>query len=117
PALLCGQTVRTRKPCGWAGSPISRRRFCQRRTGSRRRHIPVLAAEASVTIQNQYSEFRIGRELRDPNGLAAQYALGVPCWVRPASEPYDFRRWPNCCGEFVEIRVGAHDDEALGLSK
>src|SRR5664279_5866588 len=37
--------------------------------------------------------------------------------MRPAPEPHDLGRWPNCCGEFVEVGVGAHDDEVPCLGK
>ena len=37
--------------------------------------------------------------------------------MRPTSEPYDFGRWPDCGGEFVEIGVGAHNHEAFDLGK
>jgi hypothetical protein len=54
----------------------------------------------SAASQNQYAEFRIGPEFRDPNGIAAQYPLGVVRRVRPAAKLYDFGRRSYCGSEF-----------------
>ncbi|MGA9643435.1 MAG: hypothetical protein WBQ72_18700 [Terriglobales bacterium] len=71
----------------------------------------------SIAIQVQDAKFGIVQEFRYPDRLVAQYTLGVPGWVRPAPQPYDLGGWPYGCGQFVEVGVRAHDDEASALGK
>jgi len=65
----------------------------------------------SRTIQHQDTEFRIGQKFRYADGVPAQYPLGVTRRVRPLTEPYDLRRRPYCCREFIKVGIGAHDGE------
>ena len=75
------------------------------------------APRASVAVKDEDCEFRICREFRDPDGRAPQNPLRVPRRMRPAPEPHDLGRWPDCCGEFVEVGAGAHAHEAPCLGK
>jgi len=75
------------------------------------------APRASVAVKNEDCEFGIRREFRDPDGLAPQYPLSVPRRMRPAAEPHDLGRWPDCGGEFVEAGAGAPDHEVPCLGK
>jgi hypothetical protein len=72
---------------------------------------------ASVAVQHQHAEFGVGSEFRDPDGIAAEDPLGIFRRMRPAPEPHDLGRRSYGCGEFLEIRVGADDDEVICLGE
>ncbi len=78
---------------------------------------PGAFSGTSTAVKNQHRQFRIGREFRDPDGLTTQYPLRVPSRVRPPPEPHDLGRRPYGCSEFVEVRIGASDDEVPRLRK
>jgi hypothetical protein len=61
------------------------------------------APGASVSVQHQNSEFRIGSEFAYPYRLSPQYFLGIPRWVCPTPEPYYLGRWSYSCRKFVEV--------------
>jgi hypothetical protein len=71
----------------------------------------------SVSIRRRNGTARLGRQSRSstrrPSSGSAANSLGIPRRVRPTQEPYDLRRRSYSCGEFVEIRVGADDDEVI----
>ena len=71
----------------------------------------------SVAVQNQDAELGIGRKFSDPDGLAPQYPFRVPRRVLPAPEPHYLGGRAYCCGQLVEVGVGAHDDEVRCLGK
>src|SRR5471030_424040 len=72
------------------------------------------APEPSIPLENQDREFGVGGKFRDPDGVPPQDPLPISRRVRPAPEPHHLWRRPDGGGEFIEVRVGGHDNETSG---
>src|SRR5207253_11090191 len=70
-----------------------------------------------IAVEYKNAEIRICCEFGDSDGLTSEYPLRVRRRVAPASKPYDFGRRTERGCQFIEIGIGAYDDELCLLSK